>query len=210
MKNILSKIKALITLSELSPERKREFWVSVLSLFIVTASSALILSGIYSLVEGVIEERREAPILAAAARVMPADRHVRSEFDTDDVNGVEAVYEAMAGDTVIGYCVHSIAEDFNGEMTVVSAVDMEGKIVAVEVVSMPDGVGTKVRNSSFLAQFALKSGKVESVSEVKNESQIVAVSGATASSKAVTECVNHALSAVSQIFAEKAKEAVTE
>ena len=123
------------------------------------------------------------------------------------MNNVSAVYEARTGDELIGHCVHATAEDYDGEMTVVVAVDKEGAVVAVEVVSMPEGVGTKVRDTSFLSQFVSKTGKVECVGEITDEGQVVAVSGATASSDAVTECVNGALAAVSQIYAEKAKEA---
>lgn len=190
-----------------SAEQKKEILRASLILFAICAVCVLLLIGTNMLISQFVDDSIAAPVRAVMERLLPADEYSPVEFDFEESNGVSAVYEASSGEDFLGYCVETTAADYDGEMTAIVVVDADAKVAAVEIVSMPEGVGTKVKNSAFLSQFVSKSGKLTAVkSAPKDDSQIAAISGATASSNAVTECVNHALSAVSQISAEKAKE----
>lgn len=82
------------------------------------------------------------------------------------------------------------------------AMGTDGSVKAVSVVSVSDtpGLGTKVQDSSFLAQF---SGKTQQLNAVKNQpkadNEIQAVTGATYSSTGVTNAVNIAIDVYSQL-----------
>ena len=81
------------------------------------------------------------------------------------------------------------------------AMNPDGSVKAVSVVSVSDtpGLGTKVQDSAFLAQF---SGKIDQLTVVKNQpkdNEIQAVTGATYSSTGVTEAVNIATDVYSQL-----------
>ncbi|MCH5199619.1 MAG: FMN-binding protein [Oscillospiraceae bacterium] len=82
------------------------------------------------------------------------------------------------------------------------AMNSDGSVKAVSVVSVTDtpGLGTKVNDSSFLAQFSGKTGQLTAVkNQPKSEDEVQAVTGATYSSKGVTEAVNIAVEVYSQL-----------
>lgn len=82
------------------------------------------------------------------------------------------------------------------------AMNTDGSVKAVSVVSISDtpGLGTKVQDSSFLAQF---SGKTDQLTAVKNQpksdNEIQTVTGATYSSTGVTKAANIAIDVYSQL-----------
>jgi len=202
------KIKDAFALPPLDKEQKKELFRTALVFTAVCASAALLISGLNVLLSGTIEKNLNAPRYAAMGKVLAAESYELLDYELEEAHGVSAMYAAKNGEEIIGYCAEVTAADYNGEMAVVVGVNTEYKVTAVEILQMPDGVGTKVRSSQFLSQYAAKSDKLTAVlGTPKDDTQVSAISGATASSKAVTECVNHAVEAVSQIAAEKAKEA---
>ena len=199
--------KKSLRFPKLETEQKKELVHICLVFFAVCAVCALVLSGVNQILSGVFEKNTDAPLRVAMEKVFPATEHTLVDFEFEEANGVSAVYGAYDEDKLLGYCVVTVAPDHDGEMKAVVAVDTEEKVLAIEVMSMPDGVGIKVKAYSFLSMFKGKRGKLTVVKgQAKNDSQIAAISGATVSSEAVTLCVNRALAAVSQISAEKAKE----
>ena len=201
-----------IKLPSLSSEQKKELLCGLAILFGICVVAAILLCGTNLLVSDTIEANVTAPVKAAMQRVLPASEYRTIESSAKAADGVSEIYEAYDGETLSGYCVISTASDYDGEVELVVAVDKEDKVIAVEIISMTGnaGVGSKVNNSNFLGQFAKKGGKITAVkSTPKGEAQIAAVSGATASSNAVTEGVNRAIEAISQLEAEKTKEAAS-
>lgn len=187
-------------------KKRREIIKATLILLALCAASAIILASLNTLLSGFEETQRAIPARAAMERVLPADDYIPLDFEAG--GGVLAVYEAKTGGERVGFCVETAAPDYDGEMTALIAINNDKKVAAVEIISMPEGVGTKVKDIAYLSRFAGKSGKLTSVkAKAATETEISAVSGATASSDAVVACVNHALGAVSQI---SAKEAVAE
>lgn len=84
----------------------------------------------------------------------------------------------------------------------VVAMNSNGTVKGVSVVSLGEtpGLGTKVRNDSFLSQFK---GKIDIVEIVKNapakDSEVQGVTGATYSSKGVAKAVNIAIETYKQL-----------
>ncbi len=85
-----------------------------------------------------------------------------------------------------------------GGLDMLVAMNTDGSVKAVSVVSLSEtpGLGTKVQDGGFLEQYK---GKSETLTAVKKapsaDNEIQAVTGATRSSKGVTEAVNIALEA---------------
>ena len=201
---------AKIRLPGFFAKQKKELLSSGLIMLAICASCALVLSGLSSLLSPQIEKNATAALMSAMQRVLPADEYVNTGFENKEEDKVVSVYEARSGETLLGYCVEATADDYGEEMRVCVAVDTEDKVIAVEIISISgkDSTVSKVKDSSFLSQFVGKSGNITAVRGIaKADTQVSEVSEASASSKAVAECVNRAVAAVSQIEAEKAKEA---
>lgn len=119
-------------------------------------------------------------------------------FTTEDGSQFVEMVRATNG---TGYVATTTTKGYGGEMTVMTGFDNDGNIVGVSVLSSSEtpGLGKKAEEPDFTEQYLGKSGPLSVVKNTAgSDSDIVAISGATISSKAVTAAVNCA----SQGFAE--------
>lgn len=115
-------------------------------------------------------------------KIMPG----ADSFNKKSMEGVE-YFEAKKGDSIIGYCVEAAFKGYKGSIRMIAGIDPNGVIQDVEILEnneMP-GFGTRINERSFLGQFKGKSA--DTVSVGKN---IDAVTGATISSKAMTDAMD--------------------
>ena len=114
-------------------------------------------------------------------------------FKEKTLGGID-YFDAMKGNKLIGYCIKVIGNGYNGFIRLIVGIDLEGKIKGVRVLEHQEtpGLGAKIdevrpgeKDPWFLRQFIDKSA---TTIEVKKD--IDAITGATISSKAVTDAVN--------------------
>ncbi len=123
----------------------------------------------------------------AMSRVISADKY---EQDTVSLNGEHTYYTAKSGGKTVGYIFTVSSNGYGGAVKVMTGVGTDGKVIAIEVLDASNetpGLGQNVTKDSFWEQFKGQSGELA----VKQE--VTPVTGATISSKAVTESVNQAL-----------------
>ena len=184
--------------SGLNPELKQGLR-PVLSLFLITVIAALILALVNALTAGPIAQRQEAERRAAMTAVSPG-ANVFSELYSEDET-IERISGAYVGTTFLGYCVEVSVNGFGGEISLMVGVADGGDITGVAILNHSEtpGLGAKAAQPEFLNQYVGKSGTV-TVNSGRNA--IDAVSGATITSRAVTNGVNTALTAVLHYIAE--------
>ena len=102
---------------------------------------------------------------------------------------------------LLGYCVSVQSQGFGGPVTMTVGVDLNGAVtgVAVESHSETDRVGTAAMTPAALARYIGRSGTIRN----SGSNSVDAVSGATATSKAITAGVNRALNIVAHLDAEE-------
>ena len=105
---------------------------------------------------------------------------------------------AMADDgSLIGYLFVGARRGYGGQVPVMVAIDEAGVIVGVRVLSNEEtpGLGKKVEQSTFLRQFISHKADAQFALNVENSRQLPvdAISGATISSRAVTDSINTAV-----------------
>lgn len=123
----------------------------------------------------------------AMGRIIEADSFTKS---TVELNGEQTYYTATANGQKVGYIFTVSTNGYGGAVKVMTGVGLDGKIIAIEVLDASNetpGLGQNVAKESFWEQFKGQSDELE----VKQE--ITPVTGATISSKAVTNSVNEAL-----------------
>lgn len=169
------------------------------SLFIITAVAALILSVINTLTADTIAQRWEIQRQEAMASVLPG-ADVFSELYSEDPT-VDRISGAYSGTQFTGYCVEVSPNGFGGAISLMVGVDRGGAVTGVVILDHSEtaGLGSKADSPEFLQQYLGKSGTI-TVETGKNA--IDAVTSATITSKAVTEGVNTALTAVLNYNAE--------
>ena len=124
--------------------------------------------------------------------------------------GVTEAYTAADKDgNPAGYCFKISTKDnknkpFGGEIQMIVGIDSELCVTGVEITTMAEtpGLGAKANENDFKGQFTGRTGEIN----VKNgENAIKAISGATITSKVVTEGVNNAIKAAEILSGKEAK-----
>ena len=104
----------------------------------------------------------------------------------------------------MGYVFSVTVKSYGGDLSAMVGISSEtDKITGVEITAISDtpGLGMKVDSEDFLSQYIDRSGNIGVNKNEKTDTEIQAVSGATISSKAVTEAVNQAFSAYEAVKA---------
>ncbi|MBQ6718395.1 MAG: RnfABCDGE type electron transport complex subunit G [Clostridia bacterium] len=173
-------------------------------LAIICVVVTLALSSTNLLTAGKIEALAIETQNKAMAKLIEADEYHELPATTSfgDITYNAAIKD---GDTV-GCIFVTEANGYGGVVSVMTAVDMEGKIIAVEILAAADetpGLGQNVTKEYFYTRFNGMSGDIiaaKAGTAKKENNEIDAVTGATISSKAVTTAVNQALDYASEII----------
>ncbi len=166
---------------------------AVCTLFVITALMAVLLA----LVNGITEERiaqatKEKTEQALSAVMADGVRFERQlEQFPDETGLVQAVYK-----TTDGYVFQVNPAGYGGEITMMVGVDSKLSVTGVEIVShsetpaLGENAAKGEAGEAFRGQFVGQSG---SLSVNKDGGSIEALTGATVTSRAVTQGVNAAL-----------------
>lgn len=123
---------------------------------------------------------------------------VADSFSEEDIEG-SAYYKAIKDDAAIGYIFITSAAGYGGDVSVMTACELDGTIKAVKILDVSNetpGLGQNTAKESFYSQFSGKSGKI-------GDTDIKAVTAATISSNAVRNAVNKATDLYSKLPTEE-------
>lgn len=184
--------------------------VTAVKLLIITAVVALCLAYVNKITLPVIEKNAEKRSAEALQKVLSdADSFSKPEEMELSENGaeIEIIYVGKNEDgEVVGYVVTVVShEGYGGDVKVMVGIDCDLKVTRIEILESSEtaGLGANASNPKFAGQFEGKAGGLTVVKGDAGEGQISAISSATITSKAVTNCVNLAVEAVSVKVDEK-------
>ncbi|HOD03136.1 MAG: Electron transport complex protein RnfG [Firmicutes bacterium ADurb.Bin300] len=166
-----------------------------ISLFLICLGCAVLLAFTNNSTKDVILQRqRDAEDASKSAVIQGADSF--SEDLTVNVDGEDYVYyEAYDKDKkIIGYIFTAGSKGYGGEVRIVTGISPDGLVTGIVPVLLNEtpGLGMKAAGEDYLNQYV---GKTESIGVAKSnpgKNDIQAISGATISSRAVTDAVNTA------------------
>lgn len=160
-----------------------------LTLLVICACVAVLLSSVNMLTKGRIEQNELEQTRSAIAELFPGDISYTAA-DIAYSEPLTSVCEVTdANGALEGYCVFGSVQGFKAEITFIAAIDPDGTLIGVKVISNSEtaGLGSKISEAGYLAQYAGKSGTLALSHDVD------AVAGATISSRALLEGINAAL-----------------
>lgn len=171
--------------------KAKEILIPAVVLFLISVIVTAALAGTNALTKDTIAELEAKAQAEAMARVVEADSFEEAQGEKD---GEAFTYNTalLEGETV-GYVFVTAASGYGGDVSVMTAVDPSGTILAIEVLSVADetpGLGANAGKSEWWAQF---SGLAGELAVNKDGGEIDALTGATITSRAVTNAVNTAL-----------------
>lgn len=182
-------------------------------LFAITIIAGVLLAFTYDKTKKTIEKVEQEHIIRAYEKVLSAavafeDYKEDLSYNLDDyVANLETI--AVGKDkngTVCGYVITTSALGYGGKVKVAVGIDMNEVVTGIafpETLPETPGLGQKATDESFYGQFAGKrTDKFKVVKgDASDDSEIVAISGATKTSNAVVETVN-----LAKVIAKKAIE----
>jgi len=152
------------------------------------------------------ETPEETPDTAETPEETPDTAETPEETPAD---GTETPETAPAADgekgELLGYAVTVSENGYGGEIKMLVCFDKFGQVNGMGVISMSEtsGVGTRITGEGFFDQFTGKAGPfkfVKGAASAKND--VVAITGASISSKAAVSAVNKAFTLLSDLFIE--------
>ena len=170
-----------------------------LVLLAVSAIVAGVLGVINELTYPVIDAQKQAKTAEAFSAVLKADRFDEIEFSNPDFPTVLTVHKAEG----IGYVVTSKFSGAQGNITLAVGVDNDYKCTGISVIehSETSGLGANAASTGevgvkFREQFI---GQDESIALANAGGSIDALTGATITSRAITEAVATSIRAVESL-----------
>lgn len=197
MNNFIDKLKKFIknNLDIIKP-------TAVLTVICLVVTLALSLTNLVTAKK--IEERAKQTQMQAMTKVLDGEYTKL----TDNINGSDVEYYLTEKDgETVGFIFTVESKGYGGNISVMTAVKTDGFVAAVQIVSADNetvGLGKNVTKEAFYNQFTGLSGDITAKkfgTANKQNNEIDAVTGATISSKAVTDAVNTALEYAEQIIA---------
>ncbi len=174
-----------------------------LTLFLITAIASLCLAVTNYVTADTIAERNEQSNIQARQQVLAEADRFEEVHDVQaiaqqagaDASIVTEAYQGFNGNETVGYTIKTTPNGYGGAIEVLTGIDMEGKITGVTILSQSEtaGLGAKATEPAFKDQYTGKDSS-EDLTVIKNGeasgNQIVAITGATITSDAVTDGVN--------------------
>ncbi len=180
-------------------------------LLVITAVVAFLLATVNHITAPIIDANTAREQTAARQAVLKeaTEFELIAEKPENDIP-VAAVYAGKNDSQFVGYCVNVQPIGYGGVIDMMVGIQADGTVESVKIITMSEtaGLGSKAQDETFLQQYAGKND-VDAFSVIKNgtpeQNEIVAVSGATVTSKAVTAGVNEALRVVKNLHKEGTK-----
>lgn len=172
-------------------------------LFGITAVVALLLACTNSITKDMIAQNTEKEQEEARRAVMTeASAFEKTEIPVSADAVVKEIYCGKNdSDETVGYCVSVTPNGFGGAIEMIVGVREDESLTGITIVSLSEtpGLGSKAQEPDFKDQFQAKNVS-EPLKVIKSgtaeEHEVMAISGATISSNAVTKGVNAAAEAV--------------
>lgn len=180
-------------------KKKDTFINMVVSLFVITIVAGFSLGFVNELTVGPIEKGKIERKVIALKMVLPEfDNNpveqvllIKSDFAKDSVEVYPAFKEgAFVGAAVIG----STEKGFSGLIKIMVGFTPDGIIQNIQVLEQKEtpGLGTKMKDEKFLAQFREKNPSAFNLKVTKDGGEVDALTGATITTRAFGEAVQMA------------------
>ena len=172
------------------------------TLLVISAVASFLLAGTNQITAPVIEERNIQANNELRQSVLPDATDFKqldaSEFEGKGNGLVVEAYEGLNGSENVGYTFKATPSGYGGAIEVIIGISTDGTITGVDIGSMSEtaGLGAKAKDEAFNGQYdGKKTDKPLEVAKgsASGDNQILAISGATISSTAVTNGVNAAI-----------------
>lgn len=167
----------------------KDIFKITLNLVVIYVIGGLILAGVYAKTSPIIFKNNEEAKKQALKQLIP-------EADTIEMKGDWTIHEkhaeyfvAMKNGEVVGYIVQSFGKGYSSYINTLIAVDKDFKVKKINILGHAEtpGLGDEIETDWFKNQFSGKDVEHLKVLKTDTTEYIQAISGATISTRAVSE-----------------------
>ncbi len=173
----------------------REDLKMILVLFFVCIISAISLSFLYTYTKPKIEKNLFAKELKLKSEIIPQAEEFK-KINVENFYDIEECYDKEKN--FVGILIKSSCKGYAGEIEYIVAITTESvpRIINLKIISHKEtpGLGANVQKENFLSKFKLKSANEIFLKKDNINGKIDAISGATITSRAITNSVRELLS----------------
>jgi len=176
--------------------KKKEIIGGVLILTIITALSGYLLAQVYKTTKPAIEKQKKIEEEKVNRGIFPDG----VEFIEKEENGVKYFSVLNSKKEEIGKIFTTSSLGYGGYIKIKVGIDKNGKIKGIKILQHNEtpGLGAKITEDKFLSQFKGKTAEELYLKKDKSEGRIDAITGATISSRAVTDGVRKLLEKINK------------
>jgi len=174
-------------------KKQNEMRSLALTLFIITAVTALLLAFTYEGTKGIIADKKTRLTEASLQEALPRATSF-TPMDVPESDLIKQAFTVMEGREKTGYAVIAYGDGYSStKMVLLVATDMDKVITSVTVLENLEtkGIGTIAASQWYLDKFK---GVKGSIGE-----EVTSISSATISSQAIIECVQNVLDFLSEV-----------
>jgi electron transport complex protein RnfG len=159
------------------------------NLVVIYIIGGIILVAVYAKTSPIIYRNAVIEKEKALKELMPDADAIEKMGDWSSHGKHAEFFDAKKGDKVIGYIIQSYGKGYSSFINILIAVDKDFKVQKIEILDQKEtpGLGDEIESKSFIDQFKDKDAEHLKISKTETSDYIQAVSGATISSRAVTE-----------------------
>jgi electron transport complex protein RnfG len=160
-----------------------------LNLVVIYIIGGILLAAMYAFTSPVIYKNAIKGKKAALEKIMPEANHIDKLGDWTIHDRTAEYFIAKKDSSLCGYLIESYGKGYSSYIHVLIAVDTAFQVKRISILSHAEtpGLGDEIDASWFKKQFTKKSVAQMRVIKAPTEENIQAISGATISSRAVTE-----------------------
>lgn len=175
----------------------------VLRLVIITVAAGLILGLVYTVTLGPITAQEELKATSARQEVLP-DAQEFEEVDFASINAdpekyaiIQKIFRGVSDGEPAGYTFEIVTKGYSAGLNLTVGMSEDGMVTGVAIGSNEEtaGLGANAKKPEYTGQYAGKTAPftvVKTAGEGSESAEVVALTGATITSNAVTDAVNTA------------------
>jgi len=159
------------------------------NLIVIYLIGGLILAVVYARTSPVMYRNAVHEKETALKKLMPDADRIEKLGDWSLHDKHSEYFVAKKGDTVIGYIIQSFGKGYSSYINTFIAVDKDFKVLRINILGHAEtpGLGDEIESDNFKKQFNGKDQEHLKVVKTDTTEYVQALSGATISSRAVTE-----------------------
>jgi electron transport complex protein RnfG len=160
-----------------------------LNLVVIYILGGIILAAVYAWTSPIMFKNAVIEKEQALKKLMPDADKIEKMGDWSIHEKHSEYFAAKKGDNIIGYIVQSFGKGYSSYINTLISVDKDFKVQSINILGHAEtpGLGDEIEMDSFKNQFKGKDVEHLTVLKADTTEYIQAISGATISSRAVTE-----------------------